>query len=175
MTDPTITDLAPAEVRRRVVLLGAGAVGVAGVLAACGGDDTTSGSDDEPGAGGATETPADSPAQTPAQTPAETAGPPPAGGSTGVVAVADVPVGGGVVIAAEKIVVTQPAEGDVKAFGSTCTHQGCQVAEVADGEITCPCHGSRYSIEDGSVLGGPAPEPLPAVGVAVEGDQVVLT
>ena len=35
--DPTTTDPAPAEVGRRVVLLGAGAVGVAGVLAACNG------------------------------------------------------------------------------------------------------------------------------------------
>ena len=173
MTDPTMTDPAPAEVRRRVVLLGAGAVGVAGVLAACGGgDDTTSSSGDESATGSAAP---ETPAESPAQTPAETAEPPTEVGVTGVIAVADVPVGGGVVIAAEKIVVTQPAEGDVKAFGSTCTHQGCQVAEVADGEITCPCHGSRYSIEDGSVLGGPAPEPLPAVGVAVEGDQVVLT
>ena len=165
--DPTTTDPAPAEVGRRVVLLGAGAVGVAGVLAACnGGDETASGSGDEPTAGGAADTPADSPAQTQTPSPA---------GAPGVIALADVPVGGGVVIAAEMIVVTQPAAGDVKAFGSTCTHQGCQVAEVADGEIKCPCHGSRYSIEDGSVVSGPAPEPLPAVGVAVEGDQVVLT
>jgi Rieske Fe-S protein len=89
--------------------------------------------------------------------------------------VADVPVGGGVIIAAEQIVVTQPADGEFKAFGSTCTHQGCQVNEVADGQIKCPCHSSRYSIEDGSVQGGPAPEPLPEVGVAIEGDQVVLT
>jgi Rieske Fe-S protein len=161
--DPTTTDPAPAEVGRRVVLLGAGAVGMAGVLAACGGGDETT-------AGGATDTPADSPADSPAQTPT-----PPEGGTPGVIALADVPVGGGVVIAAEMIVVTQPAAGDVKAFGSTCTHQGCQVADVSDGEIRCPCHGSRYSIEDGSVVGGPAPEPLPAVGVAVEGDQVVLT
>ena len=169
--DPTTTDPAPAEVGRRVVLLGAGAVGVAGVLAACnGGDETSSGSGDEPTAGGAADTPADSPADSPAQT--QTPSP---AGAPGVIALADVPVGGGVVIAAEMIVVTQPAAGDVKAFGSTCTHQGCQVAEVADGEIKCPCHGSRYSIEDGSVVGGPAPEPLPAVGVAVEGDQVVLT
>jgi Rieske Fe-S protein len=163
--DPATTDSAPAEVGRRVVLLGAGAVGVAGVLAACvGGDETSSGSGDEPTAGGAADTPPDSPAQTPSPA-----------GAPGVIALADVPVGGGVVIAAEMIVVTQPAAGDVKAFGSTCTHQGCQVNDVSDGEIKCPCHGSRYSIEDGSVVSGPAPEPLPAVGVAVEGDQVVLT
>jgi Rieske Fe-S protein len=148
--DPTMTDPTGAEVGRRVVLLGAGAVGVAGVLAACGGgDDTTSGD-------GAVQTSAAT-EPTPAESePAE-------------------PSGGGVIIAAEQVVVTQPAEGDFKAFGSTCTHQGCQVGEVADGEIKCPCHGSRYAIEDGSVVGGPAPEPLPEVGVAVEGDQVVLT
>jgi Rieske Fe-S protein len=160
--DPTMTDPAPAAVGRRVVLLGAGAVGVAGVLAACGGGD------DETDSGGAAQTPAET-----EPAPAETTEPPAA--ATGVVAVADVPVGGGVVIAAEQIVVTQPTEGDFKAFGSTCTHQGCQVAEVSDGEIKCPCHGSRYSIEDGSVTNGPAPEPLTEVGVAVEGDQVVLT
>jgi Rieske Fe-S protein len=160
--DPTMTDPAPAAVGRRVVLLGAGAVGAAGVLAACGGGD------DETDSGGAAQTPAET-----EPAPAETTEPPAA--ATGVVAVADVPVGGGVVIAAEQIVVTQPTEGDFKAFGSTCTHQGCQVAEVSDGEIKCPCHGSRYSIEDGSVTNGPAPEPLTEVGVAVEGDQVVLT
>ena len=164
-----MTDLDPAaagarpEVHRRVVLLGAGAVGVAGVLAACGGGD-------EPTAGGETDTaPADpAPADTsPAESPAED-------GAAGIVGVAEVPVGGGVIIAAEKVVVTQPAEGDFKAFGSTCTHQGCQVAEVADGQIKCPCHGSRYSIEDGSVQAGPAPDPRPGVAIAVAGDQVVL-
>jgi Rieske Fe-S protein len=172
MTDPdtTMTDPAPAPVGRRVVLLGAGAVGVAGVLAACGGGDGETTSD-----GGAAETPTEpAPAET-EPAPAETTEPPAEGGAAGVVAVADVPVGGGVVIADEKLVVTQPAEGDFKGFDSTCTHQGCQVAEVSDGQIKCPCHGSRYSIEDGSVVGGPAPSPLAEKGVAVEGDQVVLT
>jgi Rieske Fe-S protein len=167
--DPTTTDPAPAEVGRRVVLLGAGAVGVAGVLAACGGGD------DEADSGG--EAASQPPAETEAPTepaPAETE-PPAEDGAEGIVAAADVPVGGGVIIAAEQIVVTQPAEGDFKAFGSTCTHQGCQVSEVSDGEITCRCHGSRYSIEDGSVINGPAPEPLTEVDIAVEGDQIVLT
>ena len=78
-------------------------MGVAGVLAACnGGDETSSGSGDEPTAGGAADTgPADSPA--PAQTPSPA-------GAPGVIALADVPVGGGVVIAAEMIVVTSPLQ-----------------------------------------------------------------
>ncbi len=164
--DTTMTNPEP-QVNRRLVLLGAGAVGVAGVLAACGGGD-----DEASAGGGAAETPAQT---EPGPTPVETSEPPSDGGAAGVVAVADVPVGGGVVIAAERLVVTQPAEGEFKGFDSTCTHQACQVAEVADGEIKCPCHGSRYSIEDGSVVGGPAPDPLTEVGLAVEGDQVVLT
>jgi Rieske Fe-S protein len=169
--DPTTTDPARAAVGRRVVLLGAGAVGVAGVLSACsGGDDDAASTGDNATTGGGADTP-----EATEPSPAESSEPPVEGGATGVVAVADVPVGGGVIIAAEQIVVTQPADGEFKAFGSTCTHQGCQVNEVADGQIKCPCHSSRYSIEDGSVQGGPAPEPLPEVGVAIEGDQVVLT
>ena len=146
-------------------------MGVAGVLAACGGGD------DQTASGGGEATSDGEAGQTPAETEPAPAEPTeaPAEGAAGVVAVTEVPVGGGVVITAEKVVVTQPSEGEFKAFDSTCTHQGCQVAEVSDGQIKCPCHGSRYSIEDGSVEGGPAPEPLAEVGVAVEGDQVVLT
>ncbi len=87
---------------------------------------------------------------------------------------ADVPVGGGLILEDEGVVVTQPAEGDFKAFSAICTHQGCPVTSVEDGTITCPCHGSRFSIEDGSVQAGPAPAPLPAVDITVEGGQVSL-
>ena len=40
------------------------------------------------------------------------------------------PVGGGKIFAAEKVVVTQPTEGDFKAFSAVCTHQGCVVAKI---------------------------------------------
>ena len=47
------------------------------------------------------------------------------------------------------------------AMSATCTHLGCTVREEAGGEgFVCPCHGSRYD-DDGIVLGGPAPDPLP--------------
>ena len=92
---------------------------------------------------------------------------------TRLAAAADVPVGGGVVIKADKIVVTQPAKGEFKGFSAVCTHAGCIVAKVADGTINCPCHGSKYSIVDGSVVAGPAPKPLPAKAVAVDGAEIV--
>ena len=57
--------------------------------------------------------------------------------------VSDIPVGGGVIIDDPAVVITQPAEGEVKAFTAICTHQGCLVSEVVDNEIICPCHGSQ--------------------------------
>lgn len=85
----------------------------------------------------------------------------------------DVPVGGGVVFRAAKIVVTQPVAGQFAAFSAVCTHQGCVVAEVTDGTINCDCHGSRFAL-DGSVANGPATKPLPARAVRVSGDQISL-
>jgi Rieske Fe-S protein len=72
------------------------------------------------------------------------------------------------------VVVTQPTAGEFKGFTTTCTHQGCQVSEVKDGTIDCPCHFSQFSIVDGAVEGGPAPKPLPEVKLSVQGDQISL-
>ncbi|MEU2895734.1 Rieske (2Fe-2S) protein [Streptomyces sp. NPDC088106] len=89
-------------------------------------------------------------------------------------ATSDVPVGGGTVFKDEKIVVTQPEEGDFKAFSAICTHQNCLVADVADGTVNCSCHGSRFRITDGSVERGPATGPLPAERITVEGNSIRL-
>jgi Rieske Fe-S protein len=85
-----------------------------------------------------------------------------------------IPVGGGRVILSEHVVVTQPTAGEFKGFSSFCTHQSCQVSRVESGTIQCPCHGSMYSIVDGSVQSGPAPRPLPGVKLSVQGDQISL-
>lgn len=156
MTETTQTPTT-GSLPRRVVLGGAAALGGAAVLAACGGSDagssTGGGTDATGGADGGSD-----------------------GGSAGgeLVATADVPVGGGVIVAAQKVVVTQPAEGEFKGFSSTCTHQGCQVSSVENDEIVCACHGSVFSATDGGVVKGPATAPLAEVAVSVSGDQVVL-
>ncbi|WP_093876823.1 Rieske (2Fe-2S) protein [Streptomyces sp. TLI_105] len=85
-----------------------------------------------------------------------------------------IPVGGGMVFAKEKVVVTQPSAGEFKAFSAICTHQGCTVNKVADGTIDCPCHGSKYRVADGSVAAGPAPRPLPAEQIIVSGETITL-
>jgi len=90
------------------------------------------------------------------------------------VATADVPVGGGVVLKDADYVVTQPTEGEFKAFSKICTHKGCPVAEVAK-TINCKCHGSKFSIEDGSVVNPPADKPLAESKATVSGDKVYVT
>ncbi|MET7335476.1 Rieske (2Fe-2S) protein [Nonomuraea sp. NPDC005650] len=87
---------------------------------------------------------------------------------------ADIPVGGGTIFKDQKIVVTQPASGEFKAFSAVCTHNGCTVGSVSDGVIVCPCHNSKFAIADGSVTDGPADKPLPAQQIKVEGDQITL-
>lgn len=86
---------------------------------------------------------------------------------------ADVPVGGGIVLSDEQVVITQPTAGEFHAFTAVCTHAQCLVTAVSDGTINCPCHGSQYAIEDGSVVGGPAPAPLAEVEITVKGDKIL--
>jgi Rieske Fe-S protein len=86
---------------------------------------------------------------------------------------ADIPVGGGKVLTAQKIVITQPQAGSFHAFTAICTHQGCIVNSVSGGTIDCPCHGSKYSALNGSVVNGPATLPLAAVSIKVQGTSIV--
>lgn len=54
--------------------------------------------------------------------------------------------------------------GAVLALHDRCSHRGCLLSamgELEPGAITCTCHGSRFSLADGSVLRGPATAPQP--------------
>jgi Rieske Fe-S protein len=98
------------------------------------------------------------------------------GGGTGIDLgpASDVAVGGGTIYADQNVVVTQPSQGDFKCFSAICTHQGCPVQSVSSGTINCNCHGSRFSIQDGSVVQGPATAPLPEKKVTVKGGEITL-
>lgn len=159
---------------RRAALKAAGVVGVAGLLAAC--------ADDEPGGQGPASSPgggatrdsdqnAGGGGQSPDDGSDQDAGDD-SGSGDALISTDDVPVGGGVILDAHSLVVTQPDEGEFVAFDSTCTHLGCAVAEVADGAINCHCHGSRFSIADGSVEQGPAEEPLAEVEIVVDAGNI---
>ncbi|MEU7280514.1 Rieske (2Fe-2S) protein [Streptomyces sp. NPDC045431] len=87
---------------------------------------------------------------------------------------ADIPVGGGRIFADRQVVVTQPSEGEFRAFSAICTHQRCTVGSVANGVIRCPCHGSTFRVEDASVVTGPATRPLPAREISVSEGAIRL-
>jgi len=86
-----------------------------------------------------------------------------------------VPVGGGAIIGDSYYVVTQPSAGRFKGFSRVCTHAGCLVTVVTGSTIDCPCHGSQFSITDGSVVRGPATKPLPAASVSVDGGTITVS
>jgi Rieske Fe-S protein len=139
-------------ISRQKVLLGAGLGLVTAVVAAC----STYGK--KPEAAGESSTTTAAPA------PSATGGPATPAGNV-IAKTADVPVGSGVM--------TQPTAGVFKGFSATCTHAGCTVNKIAEGTIDCPCHGSKYNL-DGSVAKGPAPKPLPAENITVQGDSIIL-
>jgi glycine/D-amino acid oxidase-like deaminating enzyme/nitrite reductase/ring-hydroxylating ferredoxin subunit len=60
----------------------------------------------------------------------------------------------------DRLAAYRDEQGTVTAVSPTCTHLGCQVSwNRAERSWDCPCHGSRFA-PDGSVLEGPAVEPL---------------
>ena len=144
-----------AEPTRRGLFAGAGLAGLAGTLAACG---TSAGS-----ASGAASGSGASPGGGTGQA---------AGSGGALTSTSDIPVGGGKVFTAERVVVTQPTAGQFKGFSVVCTHMQCIVDQVADGTINCPCHGSRYSVTDGHVVAGPAPSPLPGQLLKIQSGQI---
>jgi Rieske Fe-S protein len=70
------------------------------------------------------------------------------------------------------ILVTQPKAGDYRGFSATCTHSGCIVSGVRDGEIACGCHGARFNVESGAVLAGPARTALGRINIELRGDEL---
>jgi Rieske Fe-S protein len=75
-----------------------------------------------------------------------------------------------------------PRKNEAVAYSQKCTHLSCAVYYSAgEQKLVCPCHRGYFSIEDGSVLQGPPPRPLPRivlenrmealVAVGVEGEQ----
>nr|BFE75166.1 hypothetical protein GCM10020092_084670 [Actinoplanes digitatis] len=155
---------------RRVVLASAGALGAGCLLTACGTGTTGSGSNGANG-GDFSNNPAPVGSKGADAGGTGSTSDNDSGGGGTLAAVADVPEGGGVIKG--DYVITQPTAGKYKAFSKVCTHAGCDVSKVDGGVIVCPCHGSTFSLEDGSPVSGPANQPLPEKKVTVDGDNIV--
>lgn len=81
--------------------------------------------------------------------------------------------GGWVLHPSENILIVND-EGDLKAFGSRCTHSGCTRDWDTSNEIFhCSCHGSKFNF-DGEVVTGPANAPLTQLTLTRNGDIVTI-
>ncbi|HEY6314365.1 MAG TPA: Rieske (2Fe-2S) protein [Streptosporangiaceae bacterium] len=170
---------------RRGLLLGVGLAGVGGTLAGCGTAAVPYGANEAgvvPQDGPAPSSMAMAPSPAASSSMATQGGTAPArkrerATVTGTVlgAAREIPVGGGMIFTTARVVVTQPARGQYRAFSAVCTHVGCILNQVTGGTIDCPCHGSRFTITSGAVVGGPAPTPLPKKQIKIVDGMVVLT
>lgn len=142
-----------AGVNRRTVLAATGVVGAAGVLAACSGTGSEVAGEGQSGDPDATTNAPDD--------------------SGAIASTSDVPIGGATFVESRSIVVTQPSEGNFKAFEARCPHQGCMTSDTENENLMCPCHGSLFSAETGEVVRGPAQTGLPEVSIKVSGTDIV--
>jgi len=155
------------ETSRRTVLACAGAA-CAATLAGCSTYNSNSGGVDAPPGTQSTES-----SSAPAAAGSGGSGGGGGGGAAVLAKTSDVPVGGGTILTDKKIVITQPQSGTFHAFTAVCTHAGCTVGSVSSGTINCPCHGSRFNINNGSVVNGPAASPLALINIKVQGTSIL--
>lgn len=66
--------------------------------------------------------------------------------------------------------------GQIYCLSETCSHLGGPLAEgkLQGRAIECPWHGSRFSLDDGSVLQGPATHPQPCFETRVRNGQIEI-
>jgi nitrite reductase/ring-hydroxylating ferredoxin subunit len=67
-------------------------------------------------------------------------------------------------------------DGEFHAFGDTCTHMGCSLADgdLEGTKVICACHGSEFDVTNGDVLNGPATEPVESFDVSTEGGELKI-
>ena len=72
------------------------------------------------------------------------------------------------------VIVVREAAG-YRAISAVCTHLGCLVKwEPQRKEFLCPCHAAVFD-QNGAVVSGPAPGPLPAYRVKEVGGKVYVS
>jgi Rieske Fe-S protein len=92
----------------------------------------------------------------------------------------DVPAGGvrlfSYPAADDNCILVHTPEGRFVAYSQKCTHLSCAVYySEKHNRLECPCHEGYFSIDDGRVLQGPPPRPLPRIELARRGDALIAT
>jgi Rieske Fe-S protein len=101
-----------------------------------------------------------------------------AGGRIGLGPLADLAIGGQIKLVSPDlpgpVLVARVTEDEVRAVSITCTHMGSELKLVADQRrFKCTNHGAEFAY-DGTVLRGPASNPVAAYDVAHEEGEIYL-
>jgi nitrite reductase/ring-hydroxylating ferredoxin subunit/uncharacterized membrane protein len=77
-------------------------------------------------------------------------------------------------VAGQRVVLARRRDGQVCALADTCAHLGGPLSEgtLEEAAIVCPWHGSRFSLEDGRVLDGPATHPQPCLDARARAGRI---
>lgn len=81
------------------------------------------------------------------------------------------------VAGSRKLLIRRVSETELIAISAVCTHAACTVGisgVAPDETYSCPCHGSRFAL-DGSVINGPARDPLRDFATTLAGDDVTVS
>lgn len=74
---------------------------------------------------------------------------------------------------ADRAIAMRLPGGRLVAYSSICTHLSCAVIPKPDeGVLDCPCHDGRFDANDGSVVHGPPPRPLPVIELEERSDGI---
>jgi Rieske Fe-S protein len=92
----------------------------------------------------------------------------------------DLPLGGVKLFAYptenDPAILVRKTDGSLAAFSQKCTHLSCAVYYSSEHDrLECPCHEGYFSIDDGRVLQGPPPRPLPRILVEERNGQLIAT
>ena len=98
--------------------------------------------------------------------------------SRAIARISEIPVGGVKLFRypnpEDACILVRITEDRFAAYSQKCTHLSCAVYYSAERRrLECPCHDGYFSVEDGSVLQGPPPRPLPAVILDRRGDELI--
>jgi len=73
------------------------------------------------------------------------------------------------------IIIIRSSDAVYIALSKLCTHSGCTVTfSATDGNIPCPCHGSKFT-KEGAVVNGPAASPLKKYDVTLSGNILTIS
>jgi nitrite reductase/ring-hydroxylating ferredoxin subunit len=75
-----------------------------------------------------------------------------------------------------EVAIARLADGTLAAFDEWCTHEECPLSDgwLEGRSVVCYCHNAAFDLETGTVMRGPAEDPLRIFTVRVEDGRILV-